>query len=207
MPNFDTAAFLAGLFGEAELIAQPPATAIGAAATLPHVQARMASDRRAQVSHELAALRAGGVIARVIDLDAAGLKDDELPCIAWGWDFRWTKNGTLLMRDPRGKTRRFVVVAFTRRAGTEAPEAAGDPASLSPEVQETPPEQRYEQARKRREQVIRSIRDAGKVPATLDYPESAFVHDIRKQCGLSDKDKVRGFDRRTLQRIFNRLKT
>jgi hypothetical protein len=133
MPDLDTTAFLAGLFGEAELIAQPPATATGAAATLPHVQARMAADRRAQVSPELAALKAGRIIARVIDLDAAGLKDDELPCIAWGWDFRWTKNGRLIMRDPSGRTRRFVVVAFTRRAGTEAPEAAGDPASFSPE--------------------------------------------------------------------------
>jgi hypothetical protein len=208
MPDLDTEAILAGLFGEAELIAQPPRTATGYAATLPHVQASMEADRRAAASPQLAALKDGRIVARVIPLIGDGVPaEKELPHLAWCWDFRWKRGGTLFMRDPSGDTWRFAVAAFTRPTRTEAPEAAGEPAILSTEVQETPREQRYEQARERREQVIRSIRDAGNVPATPDYPVSAFVHEVRTRCGLSDADKVRGFDRRTLQRIRNQLKT
>jgi hypothetical protein len=221
MPDFDTEAYLAHIFGEAELINQPPRVATGPAASFPRYKAQTEADLRFVAAPERQALRAGEAVARVIDLDASGLPELELPRVTWDWDLRWWRNGRLIMRDPSGRTRHFMIVSIARCLRTEALKTTADPATLSPPAEEAPAgpltleqvgkltreqtKRRHEQARKRREPVLRSIRAAGKVPGTPDYPEDTFVNEVRVGCGLQGKEEVRGFHRTTLRRLFNSL--
>jgi hypothetical protein len=67
----------------------------------------------------------------------------------------------------------------------------------------------YYQARRRRRTVVQRIKAAGKVPTAPDYPVRAFVEEVALACGLplgTKIETVKGFNRRTLQRIFNSLK-
>jgi hypothetical protein len=55
-----------------------------------------------------------------------------------------------------------------------------------------------------REQAVQQIIDDGKTPGSPDYPVKAFVAVVWHLCGVGET--ARGFDRRTLQRLFNNLK-
>jgi hypothetical protein len=62
----------------------------------------------------------------------------------------------------------------------------------------------YYEARRRRRRVVQSIKSAGKVPASPDYPVRVFIEDVARGCELPVGIKVPGFNRRTLQRIFDK---
>ena len=115
MPDFDAYAFLARIFGEEELICQPPRIPTGWAASHPPYRAQMEADQRFAASPGRKALRAGEVVLRVIDRDAPGPWELELLPVSWDWDFRWRRDGHLLLFNPSGRRRRFLVVSITRR--------------------------------------------------------------------------------------------
>jgi hypothetical protein len=220
MPDFDANAYVAEIFGEVELISQPPRIPTGPAASLPRFQAQMQADLRFAASPELKAIKAGEIVARVIDLDVPGLSVSELPPVAWDWDLRWRRDGRLLLRDPSFRSWHFFIVSFTR---TEAPKTTADLTIPSPAVKQEAPaapltlerlrkltpeqtKQRHERARNYRKQAIAEIRATGKVPGTSDYSQDKFVREVRTRCGLLPSEEVRGFSRTRLWNLFNSLK-
>jgi hypothetical protein len=61
----------------------------------------------------------------------------------------------------------------------------------------------------RRRAAVQSIKAAGKVPTSPDYPVSTFIEEVGLAYGLpvgTKIEEVPGFNRRTLQRVFKSLK-
>jgi hypothetical protein len=199
MPDADFDAFIAAIFGDAEVIHQPPFEPFGPADEHPHFQKQAAADRRFAASPERRALIAGEIIAYVLDLDAeAFLALQELPAALWRWELRWERAGRLLLRDPSGRTRRITVVNI--RAVAAAPPAlplAEAPLARVESDQER--DERYNRARALRRPIIQELRNRGKLPGLQGYSEINWVDDVCVRCGLRPGERPRGFDRRTLR--------
>jgi hypothetical protein len=198
MPDADFDAFIAAIFGDAEVINQPPREPIGPAAEVPRFQRQAAADRRFAASPERRALIAGEIIAEVLDLDAATLVLLELPPVLWRWELRWHRQGRLLLRDPSGRTRRIAVVRIkaVAAAATALPLAE---APLGRVESDQERDERHNRARALRRPIVQELRNRGRLPGLPGYSEINWVDDVCARCGLRPGEKVRGFDRRTLR--------